>query len=429
MTNQDFRKTPPPVADMTPITLPPMTTTILPSGLTIHTYRRDDLPLLYMTAVVDGGNAEAGSPALPTIQTVVAREGTESFSAAQIASTLELAGATLKFGAMSHHRSFGMFALEKSLPEVVPVFADIVCRPVFPERETQVRCETFASRFEVAFENVGFLANSESERQIMGADHPLAKIDTPADIRAITPERLRQFTETFASPERVSLYLCGNLSDETLRLIVDAFESRLITRSTAPLIRRPFSPAPAGDRRKITKPEASQSAIYLTMPVEIDRNHPDYMPLHLSVYALGGYFGSRLMRNIREERGLTYGIHAGLHGLPEGTYLCISAEAANRYADMVVSESLEELRRLAADPCRGEELMRIRQSALSTHSAVLDSPVTITDSHIESLTVGLPEGYFNSKQRDIQSLTPEVIATMAARYLDPARARITIAGA
>ena len=96
---------------------------------------------------------------------------------------------------------------------------------------------------------------------------------------------------------------------------------------------------------------------------------------------------------------------------------------------MVVSESLEELRRLAADPCRGEELMRIRQSALSTHSAVLDSPVTITDSHIESLTVGLPEGYFNSKQRAIQSLTPEVIATMAARYLDPARARITIAGA
>ncbi len=425
---QDFRKIPPAVAGMMPISLPEMSVMTTPGGIRLNVYHRPDLPMLYLTAIVEGGNAEAMSPAVASLQTVVAREGTVGFSAEEIASTLEYAGATLKLSGLSHHRQFGLFALERSLDQVVPVFADIVCRPTFPERETRVRCETFASRFEVAFENVGFLANTESERQIMGPGHPLAIVDTPADIRDVTPERLRRFTDCFVSPGGITLYLCGNVNERVVRLVSEAFDSRLSLRPTHDLVIKPFEPLAPGDRRIIEKPDASQSAIFLTLPT-IGRDHPDYLPLHLTVYALGGYFGSRLMRNIREEKGLTYGIHAGLHGYREGAYLNISAEADNRYVERVVDEVGMELRRLVDDPCRGEELQRIRQSALSTHAGVLDSPVTVTDAHIEAQTLGLPDGYFNAKQRAIESLTPELISEIARRYLDPELLRVSIAGA
>lgn len=425
--SQDFRAVPPPVSLMTVMHLPPMQTRIMPSGLTVHTYRKAGLPVIYISAIIRGGVAEAGSPALCALASILRREGSRDYTSEQISETLDFYGASLKSNMASHHIQIGLYSLLSRFEDVLPVFADIVCRPTYPERELEVRRESLARNIEISLENVSYLASVESERQIMGDGHPLSIADSPDTIRSITQQMLTRFSDRFTSSSSIEIFLCGDITPHIESAVEKTFETRLQAIDVPQLTLQPFSPAPPLSRCVVRKPEATQSSVAITLPA-IPRTHPDYLPLHLCVYALGGYFGSRLMLNIREEKGLTYGISASMPGYIDDAYIGITAETDNANVREVIDQVAAELKRLASDPCRGDELMRLKQSAFSSQAAILDSPVSITDHHITSLTQGLPEGYFEAKQKAIESLSAETIAEIASRYLKPEYMRTAIAG-
>ncbi len=179
--------------------------------------------------------------------------------------------------------------------------------------------------------------------------------------------------------------------------------------------------------RRITKEGAFQDAIAAGMPGP-DRSHSDYIALRLTVMALGGYFGSRLMLNIREEKGLTYGINAALMGTPEGSMLNIAAQCDGRSTDTVISEIGAEMRRMVTDPPTGEELRRLKLHASTDLAEILDTPTSIMGYYANRLYVGTPDDYFERQQKAIETLSPDIISEMAARYLDPSRLTIVTAG-
>lgn len=189
----------------------------------------------------------------------------------------------------------------------------------------------------------------------------------------------------------------------------------------------PFHAAPAGTVEKIVKKDAKQSSIVMTLPA-VGRNHPDYIPLHIAVSALGGYFGSRLMLEIRERLGLTYGISASLLGSEEGAYIQIQADTDCDKVERLCNEVKKELLKMVSQPPADSELTRLRQSLLSSQAAILDSPFSIIDYHISRLTASIPDGYFEKKLQAITQLTPETISRVAAKYFKPDELRTAIAG-
>lgn len=424
--SESFRTLPPPVADIPTASMPSMKRVTLPSGITLHTLVHKATPVIYLTVLTEGGIAEASSPAVAALTSILQREGSRSFNGPQLSETLDFNGAWIKSEATAHHRRHSLYTLSSKLPDVLPAFVDMVFRPTFPDTPLSVRRESLAQNIEISDNNVSYLTRCTSDRLMMGCSHPLAVVDTPAGIRALTRRQLEEFHATFCHAASTSVFICGDITDSTVGLITSAIEEAA-PRSAAPGFNiNGFTPAAPGIC-ETRRPEAAQSAVELTLPA-IPRSHPDFLPLHLTIYALGGYFGSRLMLNIREEKGLTYGISAFLPGYADGAYTDIAAETDNAYVGRLIDEVRHELVRLADDPPQGDELIRLKQSAISAQASVTDSPLSIADYHITNTTQALTPGYFEAKQQAIIDLSPATISRMASLYLDPDAIRIAIAG-
>ena len=160
----------------------------------------------------------------------------------------------------------------------------------------------------------------------------------------------------------------------------------------------------------------------------IPRSHPDYETLRAVVVALGGYFGSRLMTVIREEKGLTYGISAALLGHREGSYITISSQCDNRYTNTVVEEIGKEIARLACEPMSEDELTTLKRYIRSNLAASFDTPFSAMDYFTTQRHVGSPPDYLDRQQRALDRLTPNVIMDFARKYLVEPDKYITIAG-
>lgn len=420
------RSTPPPIHELHPFRLPTLRETRFPSGLRMLFHDNCATDIAHITVIVPGGIAEAPTPATAVLAAQLQREGTISWSGAEFADLLDYNGAWIKSSASSHQTVHSLFTLRNRLDDVLPAFTEMVFRPLFPETETEVRRETLARNIEVSMSDVAYLGRCRSEKMIMGADHPLAAEDTPATVRQTTAADLRVFHQKYASANAATVIVCAATTPEENRRIVAAFSSFPKTLPAA-LDIRAFNAVDAGPADIIPTADTSQCSVNLTLPA-IPRTHPDYIPLHLTVYALGGFFGSRLMLNIREDKGLTYGISSSLLGYIDGAYIDISAETDNAHAFRLIDEVRAELRRLAEDPCRGDELRRLRQSALSSQAAVLDTPLSVVNHYATAILSGLPDGYFEAKQQALEALTSDTIAEMAQKYLQPENLRIAIAG-
>lgn len=409
------------------LTLPTLRERTLPCGMRLYIYDRCDAEVNYLSVVTPRGQAEAHSPAMATLTSIMQREGSADYSGEEIAGILDHNGAWLAGSPFPHHTRHSIYSLNDRLRHVMPVFTDMVFRPVFPEKAIEMRREALARNIEVSQSDVNYMANCLSDAMIMGADHPLATIDTPDSIRSITADRINRFHASQFATGDTRIYLCGNITHEIEETVVEAFSDITVSTTESPLEIRPFTPVPAGSRHITHMEGATQSAVVINLPA-IPRTHPHYLPLHLTVTALGGYFGSRLMTGIREEKGLTYGIRASLMGYADGAHTEISANTDNATVEMLIEEIRSELMHLSSDPCRGDELLRLRRAATASMLSVLDNPFGTMDYHITMLTSAIPSDYFEKKMKCIKLITPDMISEMASLYLRPDMMRISIAG-
>lgn len=421
------RQIPPSISELPVSMLPEMRSVVLSNGMRIMFYNKCDSAVANITVITEGGIAEAKTPAVAILAANMQREGTELLTGEEVADLFDFNGAWIKSSATSHHTQHTIYTLRNRLSQVLPVFAEMVFSPSFPDAEMVVRREALARNIEVSQSDVSYRGRCCSEKMIMGEYHPLSKEDTAETVRAITSTDLRRFHRAFTGINGVTVIVCADTTEDENKMIIDVFCAAASRQEGLGLNIRTFNSVEPGATDIITLGNATQSSVNITLPA-VPRSHPDFLPLHLTLFALGGYFGSRLMLNIREEKGLTYGISSTLLGYIDGSYVEISAETDNANVMQLIDEVRYELKNLAANPCSGDELMRVKQCANTAHAATLDSPLSIAQHYATAIQSGLPEGYFNNKQKAIAALTPDIISEMASKYLNAECLRIAIAG-
>ncbi|MCM1348428.1 MAG: insulinase family protein [Firmicutes bacterium] len=425
MTENRLRTTAPRIELMNTFKLPAVERRVLASGIELVIYNGCDVPVTYITYVSRGGYSELASPATGALISILRREGSLKHSGEEINATMDHNGAWLKSWMTDHHSLLSMRSLNSTLPKVLPLFAETIFQPTFPDAPFAVRRDALAKNLEVSLTDVDFLANCAADKQIKGPNHPGARIDSPESVMELTAESLRKSFSTLS--QQGTIFLCGNVTDQILTLVEQTFGTAAINNVGQNLNIRPYAAIPAGSEEFIIKEDSMQNAVIATLPAP-SRDHPDYIGLHIAVSALGGYFGSRLMLNIREKLGLTYGIAASLLGTADGSYIQIQADTDPKFTRRLLDEVKNELTLMASNPPQGDELMRLKQSLLSGQAAILDSPFSITDYHVTALTSGIPQGYFEAKLEAIASLTSDDIATISSKYLLPENVRVAIAG-
>ena len=148
----------------------------------------------------------------------------------------------------------------------------------------------------------------------------------------------------------------------------------------------------------------------------MDRTHPDFLKARVMVTLFGGYFGSRLMSNIREDKGYTYGIGAGIVNCPGSGVLVVTTEADNQYIDAIIGEVYQEMDRLCNDLAPQKELEMVRSYMLGDMSRSYEGPFSLSDAWIYTETADLDDEFFSRSLDAIRSVTSEEIRTLAQKY-------------
>lgn len=428
------RKTPPQVSSFGHLNVPSIRVMTLDNGLPLKVIDHGSQDVCRLTCVWDGGIAESPSISLPTMILSLMQEGTRHHSGVEIADRIEFNGARIASGVNSHHSFMNLFTLNSRADNVMPLLAEMIVEPSFPEREWGVIKEKTARTIELLREKVEYYATCEINRLLMGDNHPLARMDTPDNVLSMTvDDAARNYKSTYRPGRNVegaptmTLYLAGHVTPGLEELVNRTFGSIDIDSSRG--VELKFVPfGSENDSRRLIEMEGVlQSAVRMGIPT-ISRQHPDYIELRLLVMALGGYFGSRLMRNIREDKGYTYGIQSYLLGHPEGGLMQIATSTDNRYVDAVIDESVKEIERLGTGDFTTGEMQRLQRYAMSSLASTLDSAFDIMDYYINQKVAFTPDGYFEQQVEAINSLTPQRLAEVAREHLSVDKSTIAVAG-
>lgn len=421
------RRIPPAVHPMGRLEMPGVSTRVLPNGMTLNILDRGTDEVTRLSVLIRGGKAESPRPGVAQIAAAAALDGTRGHTAAEIADILDYNGAWGSCVVADHYRHFTFHMLNSRTADVMPVIAEVVAAPAFPAHEVAVEAEKAARQLELAMEKVTWHSRRAAFRIATGLDGSGGTEPTPGDLRAVTGAEAAQWHAATFSPRAVTLFLAGRVTPEVEHTVASAMGALGGAPEGVAAVAPVFVPS-AGRLVKVERKGSLQTSVTCMLPVP-GRRHADYVALRLAVMALGGYFGSRLMLNIREDKGYTYGIGASLLGFPDAGLVEIDTECDNRYTPAVLDEIKGELRRMH-DPASysGAEIERLRSFLTTSLAAQLDSPFAAMDYHITHLLAGTPRGYFDAQQDALEAMTPESLAASARRYLDPGALFIALAG-
>lgn len=426
------RSTPPKTTWFDYRPLPACQVTEPEDGITLHIVDNGTMPAGNLSLVWEYGRNEAyhtpgGSETAGMAATLLA-EGTSRMAGEEIASLTDFHGAVLNARATDHHSYLDLICLNDSLPELVPLIADIFSDATIPDKAFLALRTRLALRRRMELTQPATVAANALNTLVAGKNHPSAYRLTAEEIEAISRDDVYDVYCKGRETGKLHIFFGGKADNaviDTLHHLCHIIAHDRAWRPASP-VTQPFNSAPP-QRMDLSVPGSMQTSITAAIPA-IGRNHPDYIPLRLTVMALGGYFGSRLMTNIREDKGLTYGISAALCGQREGAYISIGAQCPNGVSDMVINEIGKEMTRLGTQPMDNDELTGLRRYASSQLMTVLDSPFSIMGHYRNELLIGTPQDYFEQQFRAIEKLSADTIAETAARYLVPDRMRIVTAG-
>ncbi|MCM1448984.1 MAG: insulinase family protein [Clostridiales bacterium] len=382
-----------------------------------------------LTLSWNNGGYDSQYPPVADIATQLSRTGSKRLTPDATADLFDYNGGWITAELMGHNNTMTLFSLNRTLRPLLDAVVDMVNQPVLAEKEFITIREKLAAQRATQLERVQYQAEILDLQQCFGENHPITRQYTPQYIREITLEQVANELESLRSKQCPVAYLTGRLTPQVMNTV----EKALSDIACDPLDNGHVkviasNPCKVDSRRHHCMEHAQQSAIRISIPT-IPRNHPDYEMLRIAVKALGGYFGSRLMTNIREEKGLTYGINAGVYGYREGAFISISSQCDNRYVDRVIEETLKEIDQLATTPMTPDELNELKQVSTASLLTTLDTPFSIMDYHMLERHILTPVDYFQRQQKSIASVTPEKICDITSQYLTGKAILISTSGA
>jgi zinc protease len=274
-------------------------------------------------------------------------EGSKKYSSTAISELFDYYGAELEIMPGRDFTFVSIYCLERFLPKLLELLIDVWTNPLYLESELEKKKKIRIQNHRVNLEKTSFLAGQAQRLLLFGANHPYGRETKIENIQAVNPQDLFEFHQiTMLMPR--AIIVCGMVKDENLKLLSETFQ--LLPTQTANSKPR-FSPKSPGKELVIEKEGSSQSTIRMGKLL-FQKNHPDFIKLSVVNEIFGGYFGSRLMKNIREDKGLTYGIYSALLMQAEMGYITIGSDVNRENTMLVVDEiykEMEILRQVAVD--------------------------------------------------------------------------------
>ncbi|BBG00013.1 MULTISPECIES: M16 family metallopeptidase [Pseudonocardia] len=406
-----------------PVPLPEVVTGTLPNGLTVIAARRPGVPLvetvLRIPAASPADSAEAGWTAGMELVAETMLTGTASRDRVGIDDELAGVGAELGVGVDPEWLQVGGSALASGLPVVLDVLADVLTGATHPDDEVFRERSRLAERIAVARAQPRTVAREALMRRRFG-DHPIvSEMPTAAAVAGIAPERVRELHAGTVVPGGARLVLVGDIDPQAAIAEVTARLGGWSDDHPARRLTAPPMPS-AGDLELVHRPGSVQSQIRLTAP-GLDRTDERYTAFQLANLVFGGYFSSRWMENVREDKGYTYGAHSGQEFVPGGAVLGLDVDVASDVTAAALLETRYELGRMIAVPPTEQEVESARRYAIGSLLISLDSQSALAGTLSALDAVGLGVDWLRDRPQRLEAVTVEQVAEAAAELFAPAR--------
>jgi len=421
----------PPVQPLARVTLPTADVRSLPSGARLHVLANDAQPVVRLQVVFRAGKVAENRPGLASLTARMLLEGTTTRTARQIADEVAFYGASLDCDAGFDRSTLTLYCLTRHLPVLLPLVTDVLTNPAFPAAELEQLKTRTVQNVRVERQKTSFLASERFNELLFGAETPYGRSFDSDVYQVLTAAEAQAFHQATYSYGNAEVFLCGDVAAER-DLVAAAFSAAPITEKTG-VAPAAIPPMPGNEGFVVGESARLAVAGSLQASVRMGRmwpapTHPDTHRLRLLVNVLGGYFGSRLMRNIREDKGLTYGIYASVAPREHGASLLIGTDVKGESADFAVSEISMELRRLQEELIPAEELATVKNYLLGKFANELSTVFEQCDKYKNLIFMGLSPDYYADFVRQTEAVDAETLRELAQQYLTPAEMQVVIAG-
>lgn len=406
------------------LTLPKQAERTLDNGLTVVAIRRSSVPLVELRLRVPFGRAHL---ARATLLSQALFTGTSTMSSIDIAAELQAVGGGLAAGLDPDRLLITGNSLVSGLERMLDILAGVLTSSTYPAEEVATERERLVDHIQVAQSQPSHLARAALLERMYGR-HPYAvQTPTPEQARGVRPKQLRTLHAERVRPDGATLVLVGDLNpDKALDIAAKALGGWQGGADTGGVV--PATPAlEPGPLLLVDRPGSVQSSLRMALPA-VTRTHPDHAALQLANLVFGGYFSSRWVENIREDKGYTYGPHTSIEHFVAGSSLVVAADVATAVTGPALLETLYELGRIASLPPGEEELEQARRYALGTLQLGMSTQAGLAGLASTYASFGLRLSYLAEHAARLAAATLDDVAEVAARHLGPSGAVTVVLG-
>lgn len=398
----------------------------LANGLKVVVVRRPSVPMIEVRLRIPAPMAGPAALARTTVLAETMLKGTAQRDGFELEQELGLLGGQLNVGADRDKLLVGGSVLAGSLAEYLTLLDEVLSSASYPKSEVDDERDRVAEHLVVANSSAGTAAAKAITAKMFGA-HPYAQaIPEPDDLLAVSAAQVRAHHRSRVLPEGAVLVLVGDLQPGRA---LDAVENALGSWHGSPKQQRipavRFEESP--QITVVDRPGSVQSAIRLGLPA-VGRTDPSYPVQQVASMLFGGYFSSRLVRNLREDKGYTYTPRSGVDLGREASVLIVSADVSTEVTAAALNEIRYELGRLASTRVGEDELADAREFLVGSSLIAMSTQAGLASTCANLEIAGLDLGWLDRNLRAISGVTPEAVGELAARAITPAAARAVVVG-
>lgn len=397
----------------------------LKNGIDLYMLPSDDFEVLRISFVFRAGSAAQQVPFSASAAANLLAEGSRGMTGAEIAEQLDYYGSWYDVNLDRDYAYINFATLSKFFDRTLAVAEQILLDPTFPEEELRSYCAKRRQRLAIERTKVDVQAREAFAKALFGARHPYGISSDEAEYDRLTRDAVVAFHTAHYTAENCVVVCSGRIGAHERQAIASLAERIPQRAAAAPAV---FPEPQTTHAVFVEHPGAVQSSLRIGRLL-FPRQHPDFVGMQVVATALGGYFGSRLMQNLREEHGYTYGAVAAMVNFERAGYFAVATQVGTDVTREALREIFHEIECLGEEPMSEEELCLVRNMMIGEMMRVLDGPFGIADVTIENILCGTDNTTIGENIRRIRRITPEEVRQLARRYLCREELVTVVAGA
>ncbi|KIC96441.1 M16 family metallopeptidase [Flavihumibacter solisilvae] len=392
---------------------------VLRNGVEVYAINAGAEELIQVEWVFRAGNWYEKQNLVAPATNFLLKNGTSNRTAFEVNEHFDYYGAALSRACYNETSTINLHSLTKHLSKLLPVVRELITDAVIPESELHLYKQNNRQRLEVNLKKNDFVANRLIDEYLFGFDHPYGRYSRAEDIDALDRNTLISFYDEYYRNGRCVMFVAGKLPSNLNEMLEEHFgDLPLHGNETMPVIHH-VMPATEKKYRVTNDPNGVQGAIRIGRHFP-NRHHPDFFGVQVLNTVFGGFFGARLMNNIREDKGYTYGIYSYLQNHIQQSAWMVSTEAGRDVSEATISEVYSEMDILRNELIDEEELMLVRNYLMGSILGDLDGPFHIIGRWKNIILNDLDENFFYNSINTIKTISAAEMQALANKYLNPA---------